>query len=723
MGAQGKAQKIIKEISVMNQTKRPARSVFRPADGLMPAISYPFFPPDGGGSSCCTGPWVGPTGPTGPVGSNCDQPAFTYVLDGDMVNVIDPLTHGIAATITAPFTVAAMGYDPVLHKVYLVSADGRLAVVDGITNTLEDEIMQLPAGDYTGSGITANPNTHMVYIASPNNPFVAVFNGRTNEALPEIDVAGIGSVTVNPNTNLVYIATASGMAIVNSNTNEIAGSINYEAQYGLTNLTVNVCRNLLVASDGDTLVLFDARRNIPMESAEAEDGIRAMALDSGLGYLYVINTAGDAVHVYDACSLRLLGDLDLDLLPGADLVGLSVDPRTHLLYITDIYNGATYVVDGGLNQQISTAEGTGADGVITLACPSACRTCCGGGPPGPAGATGPRGARGPAGAPGEDVEIDETTIEEYGILTERVLEPGVDYTITEEEGTIEVEREGHGAWYHLNYITMPVGEIYIGSFALDEYAPKDLNLFEDFLWHVYDYPHTEIVFIGQDIEPAAGGLPPRIVAHYEVFYDSVHSANLSVIFAPGYAATTDDHISFTWVPEQGNVMGYLIDATDVLEDFPGIPEGDILIQWGAFTDEIPIYEWTLHFNETDPRNDLTDYVVTAPFTMEMLTGEPAGEGEDGLVQLFIEKDVIRSSIVFPSAALEESSEEDAFHFWVWSAPYSASAWWEDDSTVVVQTPLMAEHESIVAMYDAFMGFFLSVAEDITVVRTGPRQSA
>jgi len=310
------------------------------------------------------------------------------VSDGDFVHIIDPITHVAADTFNAPFPVASMGFDPIYRKVYLLSADGRLAIINAGTNAVGGEIT-LPPGNYADSGIAVNINNQLVYIASPRNSFVAVVNGHTDEFMSYLPVAGAGSVTVNPNTNLIYFSTAAGLEVINGNSNQSLGTIAYQSDNGLKNLLVNTCKNNIVASDGEYgLVLFNGKSQTLIESAEAENGIYAMAIDSGLGLLYAVNAARNAVHVYDACSLELLGRITLTPPPGL-LTDISVDQRNHIAYITDSVNKLTYVADAGLSQQIGAAVGTGAgDHAITLACYSNCKLCCCNGGNGVEGAVG-----------------------------------------------------------------------------------------------------------------------------------------------------------------------------------------------------------------------------------------------------------------------------------------------------------------------------------------------
>jgi YVTN family beta-propeller protein len=162
----------------------------------------------------------GHTAPTGPANAacGCSLSAFTYVSDGNRVHVIDPLSHAMLVTVPMGFAVAAMGSDPALRKVYLVSASGQFAVFDAVTNTIATTL-DLPEGDYTQSTISVNENNHQVYIAAAGNEFIAVVNGFTDELRTVIALESTGSIAVNTNTNLIYASTAQGLDIINSNTN------------------------------------------------------------------------------------------------------------------------------------------------------------------------------------------------------------------------------------------------------------------------------------------------------------------------------------------------------------------------------------------------------------------------------------------------------------------------------------------------------------------------
>ena len=315
---------------------------------------------------------TGSQGPTGPPGGNgCSLPPYAFVFNGSTVNVIDPISHEVTASIAMPFTVTSMGSDPVTRRLYLLSASGTLAVLDGDSNAIVSEII-LPPGNYAQSGVAVNPNNHQVYIASPSNPFVVAVNGYNDTVAAQIPVQSTGSVVVNSRTNLTYVSSPTGLEGINSNSNQLVLKIPFSPGE-LKNLIAYSCKNLILSSDGSRLVVIDGKRNTIENAARAQDGIWAMALDGSLGLLFVINETGNAVNVYDACSLEFRGGLMLNAGSAPTFSNISVDARNHLVYVSDTKGQGIYIADGGLNQSIAAIADTGAgEGIVTLACDGKC---------------------------------------------------------------------------------------------------------------------------------------------------------------------------------------------------------------------------------------------------------------------------------------------------------------------------------------------------------------
>jgi len=292
----------------------------------------------------------------------------------------------------------------VLRSVYLLSASGLLIVIDSNTGSIWSTL-QLPNGNYAHATVAPNSNNNLIYIASPENPFVVVVNGNTSEIIATIPTPGsTGFVATNPATNLVYVSASAGADIIGGNTNTVLGSIISDDGNELRNFLPDSCNNQIIAQSGpNNLVVIDGRANQVLENASVPDGIRAMALDSGLGLLYVISANGNAVHVFDACSLEYLADLASGETTQSNFISIDVDQRNHLVYVTDANGHQTHLIDGSLNQAITIIPGTGSDFCVTLSCSSTCRFC-------PGGAMGSTGPPGPPGPPGSSANIPAITL-------------------------------------------------------------------------------------------------------------------------------------------------------------------------------------------------------------------------------------------------------------------------------------------------------------------------
>ena len=328
------------------------------------------------------------------------------------VEVIDPLSHTALAPIPVSGSPENLAADPALRKVYALAQDGTLTVIDGNANTVETTIALPTSGSRTAVPIAVNPNNHLVYIPNPAEEAVDVVDGRTNTLLTVVPVDGNAlSAAVDPRTNLVYIGTSNGITIINSNSNQVVTQLLPGTE--VTTVLADACTCRIIASDTfGNLYALDSRTGSVIDAELQPGGIRAMALDASLGLLYVIDSLGDEVGVFDVCTLQQVGTLPLSTDAGSNLASIAVDSRNHLVYVTDSGLNQTYVVDGGMNQQLAVVPATGGGSQLAtaaaLACPGPCSKCCSGGggggggegATGPTGATGATGSTGPQGIPG-----------------------------------------------------------------------------------------------------------------------------------------------------------------------------------------------------------------------------------------------------------------------------------------------------------------------------------
>jgi len=339
------------------------------------------------GNTGATGP-SGPTGSTGPQGiqgptgatgggeAPCSQPAYAYVGNrGDgTLSVVDPVTHEAAGTIpvgTSPYGLAA---DPGLRKVYVTDAGGSsLWVVDADSGEVSASV---PVG--AGAGFPAvNANNRLVYVPLAGG-MVAVVNGFNDQLLSYAPVGGTPvAAAVNQRTNLVYIANGTNtVPVINSNTNAIFAEVALPAGMTSRDVAADPCRNKILVLGGDgSVAVADGSTNAVEEVFRPAQGASAMALDPGLGLLYLVS--GDQVLVYSLCTYQEVGALDLGLPGGAQPQRVAVNGATHLVYVTDTA-GTVHVADGGANAQVSAfAGGAQPYDVAALNCEPPCPSCGG----------------------------------------------------------------------------------------------------------------------------------------------------------------------------------------------------------------------------------------------------------------------------------------------------------------------------------------------------------
>ena len=269
--------------------------------------------------------------------------------------------------------------DPGLRRLYVTDAsDGALRIVDAGSGQVTAAI---PVG--AGAGFPAvNPNNRLVYVPVADGS-VAVINGFSGQNLSRVPAGGVPiAAVVNPRTNLVYVANGTGtVPVINSNTNAIFAQIPLPGGLTAHDVTADPCGNNIFVLCGDGAVaVINGTGNRVEEVFRPESGASAIALDPGLGLLYL--ASGSQVLVYDLCTLGQVGTLPMEgPPPAAQPRRIAVNGITHLAYVTDT-NGTIYVVDGGANAQVNAVPGGAQPYDIAVLnceapCPSCGGSCCG----------------------------------------------------------------------------------------------------------------------------------------------------------------------------------------------------------------------------------------------------------------------------------------------------------------------------------------------------------
>jgi YVTN family beta-propeller protein len=103
------------------------------------------------------------------------------------------------------------------------SADNTIAIVDGYTNTILEDYIQVGTSPW---GIAVNADTNMIYVTNYGDNSVSVINGRTHETVTKIpSINGPVDVAVNPVTNMIYVANYedNSVSVINGTTNTKVG--------------------------------------------------------------------------------------------------------------------------------------------------------------------------------------------------------------------------------------------------------------------------------------------------------------------------------------------------------------------------------------------------------------------------------------------------------------------------------------------------------------------
>ena len=138
---------------------------------------------------------------------------FIYAMDNSKNSV---------SKISLPNNPGHVATNPLTNMVYAAETqDGKVAVIDGSTDTLLKEI-PVRSGPF---GVAVNPNTNIIFVANNGNNTVSIMNGSSNQLLQTISVgASPNLIDVNPRTNRIYVANENSntVSVIQGNSSNFA---------------------------------------------------------------------------------------------------------------------------------------------------------------------------------------------------------------------------------------------------------------------------------------------------------------------------------------------------------------------------------------------------------------------------------------------------------------------------------------------------------------------
>jgi YVTN family beta-propeller protein len=274
-----------------------------------------------------------------------------HVLDGNS----NTLSARIGLIIEGFTGIEAIALNPVTNRVYVVSqgafgGNGRLAVIDGATNTL---ITSIVVGARSRA-LSVNATTNRIYVTNGNSNSVSVIDGVTNAVIATVPTGTFPDViAINPVTNKVYVASggSNNFTVIDGVTNvatAIAIATPVEPTTRTAAIVVNAAANKIYAalSSSNRLIAIDGVNNsiqsVPLGSAPS-----ALSLDPQTNSVYVASGVGNTVSFFDGATLSTLAVPATANNPQA----IAINTLTKKVYIANTGGNSVSVMEGRFNTE------------------------------------------------------------------------------------------------------------------------------------------------------------------------------------------------------------------------------------------------------------------------------------------------------------------------------------------------------------------------------------
>jgi YVTN family beta-propeller protein len=262
--------------------------------------------------------------------------AYFTTATGKLV-VVDTATNSVTATVgvgTNPYSAIV---NPAGTRVYVSNVgDNTVSVVDASTNAVIATVA-VGAGP---QGLAVNPSGSRVYVASFTAGTVSVIDAGTNSVIAAISASGAVDVVVNHAGTRLYVAYGPGVAIVDTVTNLVVGSIPRGVLSAFGTIAISPDDTRLYAwSDGSASVaVIDVGTSaivatIPIASAFSNDGI---AVDPSGAPVY--QSSGSSVSEIDPTTNSIVNAVAFGT-TGSGVNGVAVTPDGAHVYAATA-NGA-----------------------------------------------------------------------------------------------------------------------------------------------------------------------------------------------------------------------------------------------------------------------------------------------------------------------------------------------------------------------------------------------
>ena len=234
----------------------------------------------------------------------------------------------VAATIPVGASPRALAIDEAANALYTFNADGSISILDANQNKL---LANFPI-DTNAAGLQGLNPQAIAYSRSSGklyaiNAFnqIDVIDPVAQTVLTTIPDADASNVAIDQATNTIYVSQYSDgtVWVIDGATDRLVRII---SDVGLPALPLG-CYRL---------------KDSPNSCLQMSSGLTKIAVDEGLGRIYVLGQYDGRVVTIDSKTNRVIGAQYIN----AGDYGLAVDPRTHTVFADNFFTPALCVLDG-----------------------------------------------------------------------------------------------------------------------------------------------------------------------------------------------------------------------------------------------------------------------------------------------------------------------------------------------------------------------------------------
>ncbi len=270
--------------------------------------------------------------------------------DDSTVSIIDVGADTVLSTLVVGRGPGYLCYNPFGSRVYCACFSGRLAVIDGQTDSVvRRHSVEQPRG------LCYNPVNQKMYCSTAEMPFsgIRVFDARTDTGGLLLPVRhDPGPICYNPANNRVYVAQQMGWGVIGFDGASNARVCSIAVPNNPSGLCYNPAGNKLYCSSrlsyAPTVTVIDCNSNSILATipAHAEPGVLCHL--PGINRVFCANWFGRSVTVVDGTTNRLLGHVGVGATPGA----ACYNPLMDRVYLADQERGTVMVIDAGSNRAV-----------------------------------------------------------------------------------------------------------------------------------------------------------------------------------------------------------------------------------------------------------------------------------------------------------------------------------------------------------------------------------